>query len=101
MRKEADGRAVTGPDRGKRREDVAVLGQLDVPEPEAAQLVREETREVELLQRAREGVRDTCRLRVDPCVADETLEHVVGELRGDLGSVGRSHAASLDAGRAR
>ena len=57
VRDEADGRAVVAADRLERREDVAVLGQLDVGEPEPAELVGEEPREVELLGRARIGLR--------------------------------------------
>ena len=60
----------------QRREDVAVLGQLDVVEPELAQLVDEQAREVELLRGARVRRRVLVRLRVDPDVAQEPLEHV-------------------------
>ncbi len=54
---EADGRPVVAADRPERREDVAVLGQLDVGEPERTELVGQEPREIELLGRARIGLR--------------------------------------------
>ena len=91
VRDEADGRAVVAADRLERREDVAVLGQLDVGEPEPAELVGEEPREVELLGRARIGLRRAIGLRVDARVANEPVEHVLGELRGERRSVRGLH----------
>ena len=55
-------------------EDRRALGQLDVLEPELAQLLDEEPREVELLLGARTASSAIGRLRVDPDVAQEPLE---------------------------
>ena len=73
--------AVHGP--GKRGEDVAVLGQLDVVDTERAELVDEEAREIELLLGGRVRRRVDRRLRVDRDVAEEALEHALGEPLGE------------------
>ena len=91
VRDEADGRAVVAADRLERREDVAVLGQLDVGEPEPAELIGEEPREVELLGRARIGLRRAIGLRVDARIANEPVEGVLGELGGERRSVRGLH----------
>ena len=83
MGEQPDRRAAVGPDGGERCEHVAVLGQLDLVEPEPAKLLGEQAREVELPRRARVGRRLARRLRVDPDVAQEALEHVVGKFRGE------------------
>ena len=95
VRDEADGRAVVAADRLERREDVAVLGQLDVVEPEPAELVGEEPREVELLGRARIGLRRAIGLRVDARIADEPVEDVLGELGGKRRSVRGLHGRGV------
>ena len=64
-----------------------MLGQLDLGEPEPAELLGQQAREVELLGRARIAVGLAGRLRVDPGVADEAFEDVVGEFRCERRSV--------------
>ena len=81
MRDEPDHRRVRRA--RKRREDVAVLRQLDVVEADLAQLVGEEPREVELLGGARVARGALLRLRVDADVAEESLEHVRCQLLGE------------------
>ena len=75
------------------REDVAVLGQLDVARAELAQLVREQPRELELLGRARIGLGAVGGLRVDPHVAEEAVERVGGELLRERARVPRASRA--------
>src|SRR5206468_7624918 len=63
----------------QRREDVALLGQLDLLEPEALELVAQEAREVDLPLGARPRV-GVGALRVDADVAQEALERAGLEL---------------------
>ena len=86
---------------GTRREDVAVLGQLDVLEPERAQLLEEESREVELLLGRRVRGRRRVGLRVDHDVAQEACEHVLRQLLGERARVARLSQANRTAGAAR
>ena len=86
VRDEADGRPVR--DRARKgREDVAGLGQLDVREPELAELLDEQPGEVELLGSRRVGRRVELRLRVDHDVAQEALENVLAQLLGERARV--------------
>ena len=64
----------------ERREDVAVLLEDRVFEAEVTELLREHLAEVSLFGGARVRRRLRIRLGVDPDVAEETLEGVVGEL---------------------
>ena len=84
-----------------RREDVAGLGELDLGEPDRPELLDEQPREVELL-RGR-GIRGRVQLRlgVDHHVAQETLEHLLGELLGERARVPRVSQRPRAAGAAR
>ena len=81
----------------KRGEDVPVLRELDLLQPDRAKLLDEEAREVELLLGARTRVHARLRLRVDPDVAEEPLEDVAREF---LGQRARERSPSRQALRA-
>ena len=77
-------------DPGQRPVDVAGLVQAHVVEPDLLELVAEQPREVELLLGRRRGRRAVRGLGVDADVAQEALEHVLGELGRERGDeVGR------------
>ena len=70
-------------------EDRGALRQLRL-EPERTQLVEEETRQLQLLLRARPLRHAVGALRVDPDVAEEPLEHIGCELLGERAREGSS-----------
>jgi hypothetical protein len=69
--------------RGHRREDVAVVVQLDL-EPERRELVAQQPQQVELLRGRRVRRRVGIRLRVDADVAEEPLGGVLRQLGREL-----------------
>ena len=80
---------------------VAVLGQLDVVEPDLTQLLDEQPREVELLgrRRVRRRVGSACVSMHD--VAEEALEHVLGAAPRRAGSRSAFSQAARTGGAAR
>ena len=86
--------------RRHRRRHVAVLVEPSVVQPDLLQLLDEEAREVELLQRGGVGVRALRGLRVDHDVAQEALERRLGQLRRErrgVPRIGRHSTASSTA----
>ena len=83
---------------GQRREDREAFVQLRVGEPDLAELLDEQAREVELLLGARALSARGGRLRVDADVAEEPLEHVARELLGQRAREGGPRSQALRAG---
>ncbi len=82
---------------GKRREHGVTVVQLGIDEPDLAELLDEQAREIELLLRAR-TLRDAIRgLRVHAHVAQEPLEDVPRELLRERAREGRSRSQALRA----
>ena len=79
VREEPDRRHVVRDGRGHRREEIAVLVEVDVREPERQQLVAQQPQQVPLLLRRRECGRVLVGLRVDPRVPHQALRGVVRE----------------------
>ncbi len=73
----------------KRGEDVPVLRELDLLQPDRAKLLDEEAREVELLRGRRVRGRVERGLRVDDDVPQEPLEHRLAQLRGERARIAR------------
>ena len=85
----------------ERGEDVARLGQLDVVEPDRAQLVDQDPREVELLLGRRVSRRIERRLGVDRDVAEKALEQPFAQCFGERACVAGVSQESRVGGAAR
>ena len=87
MREEADRRHLVLDRRGQRRRHVAVLVEVDVLEPELAQLLLEQAEEVPLLRGRGEDVLVLEARGVDAHVADEAVAGLRRELVREVGAV--------------